>query len=254
VLFRSVVHPHAKSRFISLDVVAIDLRQVELSWAIGKNDHLAERLATHQVPGLIPGERLPNVLAVFNGGFQARHGWWGMMAHGITVLEPKATGCTVAMATTGGVSIAPWSALGPMQDQLLAFRQGPPCLVFESEMHPDLERGVTRPWAGTNPDRKTRRRSALGIDASGQVLYFAIGTETQPVDLARGMLAVGAANAVQLDINWAWTRFLLAGLREDRPRVTTSLMPDSLHGKNEYFSRPSDRDFFYLTRKVVSTD
>lgn len=248
VVFRSTVHPHDKNRFIALDVVAIDLRQVEVHWIIGKKDDGATRLQSSMTPGLIPDAHQPEVLAVFNGGFQARHGWWGMMSNGVTVLAAKEHGCTVAL-TPDGVRIAPWSELGVPNEQLLAFRQTPPCLVHEGQIHEQLVNGSTRVWAGHNPDRKTRRRSAIGIDAERRVLYFAIGTETGPLDLARGMRAVGAHNTAQLDINWAWTRFLLAGRRDGKPRITSSLVADPLHGKNEYFSRASDRDFFYIKRR-----
>ena len=63
------------------------------------------------------------------------------------------------------------------------------------------------------------------------------------------MQAVGARSALQLDINWNWTRFLLVGLRDGQPRVTSALIDDMAHGKNEYFSWPSNRDFFYLVAR-----
>lgn len=251
VVFRSTVHPHEKNRFVSLDVVAIDLRRVDVHWIIGKKDEGAARLQPFMTPGLIPDAHQTDVLAVFNGGFQARHGWWGMMSDGVTLLAAKDSGCTVAL-TTQGVHIAPWTELGIPPDQLLAFRQTPPCLARDGKLHERLTSGSTRIWAGQNPERKTRRRSAMGIDAERRILYFAIGTEAGPLDLARGMVAAGAADAAQLDINWAWTRFLLAGRRDGQPRITSSLVADPLHGKNEYFSRPSDRDFFYLKRRTAS--
>jgi hypothetical protein len=248
-LFRTTLHPHKTSRFIKLDVVAIDSNQLSLHWVIGTKDHLANKLVPHHTPGLIPQDAQERALAIFNGGFQARHGWWGQMSHGITLLEPKDAGCTVAIFEDGSVRLGPWNELSAVKDRMLAFRQAPPCLVHDGAIHPRLESGNTKVWAGRNPDRKTRRRSALGIDTSGRVLYFAIGTETDPLALARGMKAVGATTALQLDINWAWTRFLLVGRRDGQPRVTTSLVDGSLHGKNEYFSYASHRDFFYLTRK-----
>ncbi len=247
-VFRTVIHPHPKNPFVSMELVAMDLSRLRVGWTIGKADAGAQRLQSIQTPGLVPDGEQAAAVAVFNGGFQARHGWWGQMTHGITFVPAKDSGCTVALTHDGRVSIAPWTAFETERDRLLSFRQGPPCLVADGELHPNLEKGLTRVWAGKNPDLKTRRRSVLGIDAEKKVLFYAIGIEARPLDLARGMQAAGAANAVQLDINFAWTRFLLAGRVEGKPRVTTSLVPDSLHGKNEYFSRPSDRDFFYVTR------
>lgn len=249
VLYRTTVHPHEISPFIAMEVVAIDLSRLRLNWAIGTKDHLADKLKEHQTPGLVPSDLQESTYAIFNGGFQARHGWWGQMSHGVTLVKPKDEGCTVALYEDGAVRLGRWSELSATQAEMRAFRQTPPCLLHEGTIHPRLERGNDKAWAGKNPTRKTRRRSALGINADGSVLYFAIGSETGPVDLARGMQAVGATSALQLDINWAWARFLTVGRREGKPRVTSTLVKDSLHGKNEYFSYPSHRDFFYLTRR-----
>ncbi len=251
LLFRTTVHPNPKNRFVSLDVVAVDLQRTRLRWMIGKKDQGADRFLPQREPGLIPSAQQSEVLAVFNGGFQARHGWWGMGSTGIEILRPKDFGCTLALENDGRVHLGTWKTLGLDHHALAAYRQTPPCLVEGSQLNAHLERGQTRPWAGHNPDRKTRRRSAVGLTADGNVLYFAIGTEADPLDLARGMKAVGADVAAQLDINWAWTRFLLAGRREGKPRITSSLVEDPLVGKHEYFSRPSDRDFFYLVLKTT---
>jgi hypothetical protein len=248
-VFRTLLHPHPKNPFVSIELVAMDLSRLRVGWTIGKADAGAERLEPIRKPGLVPAELQPDAVAVFNGGFQARHGWWGQMTHDIAFVPPKDSGCTVGLSEDGSVTIAPWSAIAERRHELLSFRQGPPCLLSEGNLHPNLEKGLTRVWAGQNPKLKTRRRSALGIDAERRVLYFGIGTEAGPLDLARGMQAAGAHTAVQLDINFAWTRFLLVGRVDDEPRITTSLVPDSLHGKNEYFGRASDRDFFYVVRQ-----
>jgi hypothetical protein len=248
LLFKSVLHPHPKNAFITLHVVALDLRKLRLGWIIGNKDQDNAKLAHAQTPGLIPTADQAETVAVFNGGFQARHGWWGMSSDGVTIVPQKPTGCTFALYADGRVAIAPGAKLSATDEQPKTARQGPPCLLQDGRVHPDLLKGKLKPWAGQNADLKTRRRSAAGLSADGNTLYFAIGTETQALDLAHGLSAVGAAHAVQLDINWAWARFLLAGRREDKPRITSSLLPQALFGKNEFFSRPSERDFFYVMR------
>ncbi len=248
LLFKTSVHPHKTSRFKRMDVVAADLRQLSLHWTIGKADKGADKLAPHMTPGVIPSDQQENTVAVFNGGFLARHGRWGQMSHGVEVVPPRDIGCTLAIMQSGQVQISPWSELAQTEG-IHAYRQSTPCLVHQAEVHPKLLSGQDKLWAGRNPNRKTRRRSAVGIDASGKILFYAVGTETEAVDLARGMQAVGAASAMQLDINWNWTRFLIAGRRDEKPRVTSTLIEDMAHGKNEYFSWPSQRDFFHLVRR-----
>jgi Phosphodiester glycosidase len=245
---QAVVHPHKQKRFVSMHVVAIDLTALKLSWVVGSKDLHAEKLAAHQTPGLVPTRDQENAVLVFNGGFQARHGWWGMMSDGVTLVDPKPHGCTLAIFGDETVRIAPYSELADERPRMQAFRQSPPCLLHNGEVHPNLLKGNLKSWAGQTADLKTRRRSAVGSSADGKTLYFAIGNETEAVDLARGLSAVGATVGMQLDINWAWARLLLVGRVDGQPRLTSSLLPDALYGKSECFARPSERDFFYLSR------
>jgi hypothetical protein len=48
-------------------------------------------------------------------------------------------------------------------------------------------------------------RSALGQDASGNILYAA-GMSLVPSDLAAGLVDAGALNAMELDINPEWVQ------------------------------------------------
>lgn len=247
-VLQTTVHPHKSKGYVSMNVVAMDLGSLKLGWVIGAKDYHAEKLVGHQTPGLVPERDQANTLAVFNGGFQARHGWWGMMSDGVSIVEPRPNGCTLAIFGDESVAIAPYANLANDAARMQAFRQSPPCLIIDGALHPDLERGQRKAWAGQNADLKTRRRSAAGITRDGKTLFFAIGNETEPDDLARGLLAAGAQSALQLDINWAWARFLLVGRRDELPRLTSSLLPEALYGKSECFARPSDRDFFYVYR------
>lgn len=235
-----------------MDVVALDLTRLSLHWASGAKDPSTKELATHYVPGLVPAELQPHTLFVFNGGFQPRHGRWGIQAHGSVVQPLKDNGCVVAIRSADspgpGVVLGPWEQLAVQEAAFVVVRQTPPCLLQDAEIHPDLLRGRAKPWAGQNKERRTRRRSALGIDASQRILFFAVGSETEAVDLARGMKAVGAHTALELDINWNWTRFLVAGETEHGRRITAALLSEMAYGAREYFGRPSDRDFFFVTR------
>jgi hypothetical protein len=247
---------------VRMDVVAIDLQRLTLHWVIGTKDEGAPRLSGSLSPGLIPAEFHERTVAVFNGGFQFRHGRWGVVAHGVELQALKPDGCVVVLGNrasdasgseadrpTLAVALGPGSKWIGREAEFQALRQTPPCLLEDGEVHPWLLAGRTRPWAGQNADLKTRRRSALGIDKEGRTLFYAVGVETEAIDLARGMKAAGAVSALELDINWYWTRFLLPALDTDaRYRVTQTLIEGMEFGKNEYFTQPSERDFFYLLR------
>jgi hypothetical protein len=248
VLARTLIHPHPASRYHSLDVVAIDLSRVALFHVPGTDDHDVNRLPKTVQPGLVPADRQAKLTAVFNGGFQAQHGHWGMMTAGQTLLPAKDIACTIAVAS-GTVRIAPWTTLAADTGTLQFFRQTPPCLLDNGEVHRQLLTGNDRMWGGKNWHERTRRRSALGLDATGRVLLYAVGTELEPLGLAKAMQMAGAVQAAELDINWNWTRFLLFGTADGDPqlRVTSTLLEGMPHNSRSYVARAEARDFFYLT-------
>jgi hypothetical protein len=243
--WRTALHPHPKSKFVVVDVVAIDLRQLKLNWVVGAGDVGAERLAPFMTPGLIATADAPGAVAVFNGGFLARHGWWGQLSHGQALVPPKANGCGVALFADGRVRLGLYADFAD-DSQLVTYRQTPPCLVNAGKLHENLERGHDRAWAGKNDALATRRRSALGISRDGHTLYYLLGTETAPLDLARAMTALGVHTGLQLDINWNWTRFFRVGGDARGRTVQDGLVDTMVHDRGEYFTRPSQRDFFVL--------
>lgn len=252
-LYRTTVHPHHTSKFVRLDVVAIDLRSVELHWVPGTLDDEKGVLTERERLGLIPAEHHEATRLVFNGGFQPRHGRWGLVQGDRVLQPPKPEGCVVVSPRSdseGTVAIGPWVNISRQGDPFAFVRQTPPCLLQAGDVSAELLAGRDKAYAGNDPNLRTRRRSALGLDASRRVLFYALGTETEPVDLARGLAAVSASEALQLDINWNWTRCLLPGRDEQgRVRAREALVEGMPYGKNEYFSRPSERDFFYLTAR-----
>jgi len=254
VLVQTVIHPHASAGFLELHVVAIDLSRVSLHHIAGTGDANVKRLPKTVQPGLVESTQQNVLLAVFNGGFMAQHGAWGMMDAGVTLVPPRDIGCTVAVSD-GVVRIAPWTSFAQEAPRFEFFRQTPPCLLDRGEIPKSLLSGNDRMWGGKNFHEKTRRRSAVGLDATGQVLLYAVGIEVEPVTLARAMKIAGAEQAAELDINWNWTRFLLFGNTPEDPslRVTRTLLEGMPHNSHSYVGLAEARDFFYLTLKKAPT-
>jgi hypothetical protein len=248
---RSIIHPHPASRYHVLTVVAIDLERASLHYVPGSEDENLSRLPKDLKPGLIPASESDQVLAVFNGGFQPRHGWWGMMAAEKVLVPPRDIGCTLAIYKDGTVRLAPWSSLSSTQSEMLAFRQTPPCLLDNGEVHRLLTARQDKMWAGKNPNEITRRRSAVGLSADGKVLYYGVGIELDALQLAQAMKLIGATQAAELDINWNWTRFLMFGKSEPSAslKVTSTLLEGMVYNSRSYVARAEARDFFYLLRR-----
>jgi hypothetical protein len=246
IVVRTVVHPHPESRWVTVTVAAIDLRKVTLGLVPGTEDLKWANLPVGAEAGLVPGADRAALAFVMNGGFQPKHGRWGLVASGVVVSKPREDGCTIAMSPTLGVEIGPWATLSESARKAPSLRQTPPCLVDGGTLHPSLLAGRDKAWAGHTADLRTRRRSAIGIDQGGDVLFYAIGEETEPRWLAEGLRLAGAARAAELDINWYWTRFLLFGEGSaGRLTITSTLVPKMEHMETEYVERSSTRDFFY---------
>ncbi|HPB94851.1 MAG TPA: hypothetical protein PKW66_03005 [Polyangiaceae bacterium] len=247
VLYRTTVHPHPVSKFISVTIAAMDLKHTSLHLVAGTDDPGADKAP--RTRGLVPLEHQSDLVLVHNGGFKPQHGNWGMMAEGEWVVPTRDEGCTVLITNDDRAVMGTWSSLSAHAPQARSIRQTPPCLVEANAIHPKLLAGDARAWGGTAKDIKTRRRTAIGIDASGRVLLFGMGEEADPKLLGEAMKVAGAQHAAQLDINYNWTRFLLFGTPDGVLQVTSTLIPKMVHRKRGYVALSEDRDFFYLKRR-----
>lgn len=252
LLYRSTVHPDPVKGFVYVAVVAIDLTRTEVTLVAGTDEPETKVVAESKRTGLVPADRLDDLLVVFNGGFMAKHGKYGMMLGGEEFFEPREDACAVARRKDGSFWIAPFSEMKGKNAELDYYRQTPACLLDRGEMHPDLSDDYKRrKWGGQNDGRKDTRRSAVGLDASGKVLFYGLGEWVFPKDLAAAMKAAGAVSAAQLDINWSYTRFLLMGRPSagDPVQVTSTLVPKIEHSKRGYVEKAATRDFFYVARR-----
>jgi hypothetical protein len=216
----------------------------------GTDDPVSKTAPPELRSGLVPPEHRDSLLAVMNGGWKTAHGQWGVRIGGHTFVKPRPEGCTIAIYRDGRIRIRSWPAIEPELSEIEAYRQTPPCMVESGELHSALQAGQERAWGGTNPKDKTRRRSALGVDASGRILFYAFGEEAGAKLLAQGMQIAGAREAAETDINYSWTRFLLFGQKPDQKlQVTSTLVPKMVHQKTGYVERAAARDFFYVRRR-----
>jgi Phosphodiester glycosidase len=247
-LWHTVLHPNERSRFVSVDVVSVDLRHFRLAWVVGSGDVGASLLVGKQIVGVLDPSWAGDVVAVFNGGFQARHGYWGQFSHGVTLVRPKPDGCGLALYDDDSVALGSYDKCN--RRGLVSYRQTPPCLVANGELDPRLLSGKDGIWAGKSSAEKTRRRSAAGLTANGETLYYVVGVETAAIDLARALKALGAEHGLQLDINWNWTRFFpIERVPGEVPSLGVGLIEGMVADKGEYVTRPSKRDFFAIVRR-----
>ncbi|HVU04202.1 MAG TPA: hypothetical protein VHE30_20735 [Polyangiaceae bacterium] len=253
LVVKTVLHPHPKSRFVTVTIAAIDLSRVRVRLVAGTDDLAWAKLPVDGDAGKVPAVDRDGLVLVTNGGFQPKHGHRGLVASRVVVSPPRGDGCTILLGEDGDVKMGPFPELGSAVNSAPSLRETPPCLVAHGALHPSLLAGRDAAWAGHASDLSTRRRSALGLDRSGGTLFYAVGEEADPRWLAEALRLAGADVAAELDINWYWTRFLLVGDAGGTLRPTTSLIPKMEHLPTEYVAKASIRDFFYVVRREPSS-
>jgi hypothetical protein len=252
LLYRSTVHPHPIKPQVYAAIVAIDLTRTDVRLVAGTDEPETKTVPESKRTGLVPPDALDDLLVVFNGGFMAKHGKYGMMLDGEEFLTPREDACAVARRKDGSFWIAPWTEMKGKNDELTFYRQTPACLIDQGNLHPDLDSDYKmRKWGGQNNGQKDTRRSAIGLDASGKILFYGLGEWVFAKDLAVAMKAAGAVSAAELDINWSYTRFLLMGRPSagEPVQVLSTLVPKIEHSKRGYVEKAATRDFFYVTKK-----
>jgi hypothetical protein len=252
-LYKALVHPDGKRGFAVVAIVAIDLRNVDVTAVPGFGEPQSNAMPREKRPGLVPRDDFPNLLACFNGGFQAVHGQWGMMVDGVTLLAARPIGCTVAKYKDSSMRVAVWKRIADSEPDMVFFRQTPPCLVEEGNVNPATQAEKNTGWGATVDGDTIIRRSAFGLDKTGKIAFYGMGDGLSAGTLAKAMHVAGAWDVAQLDVNWQYPRFFTYDGGKE-PKIAQPLAPVQNYKPDEYTGKSEYRDFFYLTKKAKKKD
>jgi hypothetical protein len=149
------------------------------------------------------------LLAAFNGGFLMGAGCipcgvGGMKVAG-HVLVPLVAGMTsLVLDRHGAASMGIWGHGFPSAGATVySVRQCLPPLVAGGRPSPTV--GDISAWGAVLGGGELTARSAVGIDARGDLLY-AGSMSALPSDMARALVRAGAVTAMQFDINPEWVQ------------------------------------------------
>ena len=188
----------------------------------------------------VPAGQRARVLATFNGGFTYKDSQGGFAVNG-TTYEPMVDGQgTVLAYADGHVDVASWGGGPAVGPDVVAARQNLPLIVSGGRPNPALNN--TKQWGRTLGSAIRVWRTALGVDARGNLIYMAAPGQTAP-SLAAAMIHAGAVRAVELDINSFWPTFITYAA--SGAHGASALVPNRSHGADRYLT-PDDRDFFAI--------
>ena len=159
-------------------------------------------------PVIGPDQRA-KLLAAFNGGFLMGAGCipcgvGGMEVAG-HVFVPLVRGMTsLVLDPHGAASMGVWGhGFPPAGAAVSSVRQCLPPLVAGGRPSPTV--GDVSAWGAVLGGGELTARSAVGIDARGDLLY-AGSMSALPSDMARALVRAGAVTAMQFDINPEWVQ------------------------------------------------
>lgn len=247
-LWTTLLHPDVRRPWAEVFVVAVDAKRTRLELVTGTVHPKTEVFGARSYvrSGRIPEQDRSRLLAAFNGGFKAEHGHYGIHVDRVTLIAPRDTSCTIGRAPDAGLRIGTWKTLASEASQYAWWRQTPPCLVENGVSHPALRDEGERRWGAMVGGDTVIRRSALGLDREGNVLFVSVSNFTTAQAIAVAMRHAGAWNVAELDVNWSFPHVVVFVPDEAGELVATGLFRGFLFDEDRYLRQASSRDFFYL--------
>jgi hypothetical protein len=133
---RAFLQPDPDRPYAVAAIVAFDLHATRLHVVLG-TDEPRSPVVIRRTGSIPAADRKPGVLmAAFNGGFRARHGHFGVMVDGTSVLPPIDGFGTVAIYRDGQVRLGAWGTDITATPDLLAWRQNGPLVIQRGQISP----------------------------------------------------------------------------------------------------------------------
>lgn len=153
----------------------------------------------------LTGSARNDVLATFNSGFQLKDSNGGYWQAGKTV-QPLVTGAASMVFTTDGrLRIERWPG-GTPGPHIAAVRQNLTMMIRNGHQSPLVASPHHNTWGATVGNHAFVWRSAIGVRRDGTIV-FVVGPALNIQTLADLLRRAGAVNAMELDINPAWTNY-----------------------------------------------
>ncbi|MGA2911802.1 MAG: phosphodiester glycosidase family protein [Candidatus Levyibacteriota bacterium] len=245
LMAKTFVRPDSKRSYAIVYLVEMNMNNLVLSAVAGTKEPGG---ANSPGPGKIPlAVQQSNLLvAAFNGGFQEKDGYYGMVVNGKTYLPLQKNLATLIIYNNTKPKIIDYTGQD-LGKNVVAVRQNGPLLLKNSKDVTSSSAWDMQTWGLTTTNSMYTWRSGIGITSNGNLIYAA-GPSLVPQTLAAALKAAGAANAMQLDINPVWVRFMIFNSLGNGKYKYYSLSSDMTNGGYQDLTG-YQKDFFYLLEK-----
>ena len=192
----------------SVVTVAVFRGLVRYALHNGSQDPGPAYAALVQAGPAVTGTERRRLLAAFNGGFLMRSRAGGYEQEGHVLSRLRRGLASLVIDRSGQARIGVWGVAVPAPGEAVySVRQNLWLLVNNGQ--PTAEAAKWWRWGGSIGHAEYVARSAVGQDASGDLIYAA-SMSTTPEDLAVALARSGARMAMELDINPEWVQLAVA--------------------------------------------
>ena len=250
MFFRAFVRPDEERPYSKVQLIAMDMRQLDLEMEAGNED--PKPLTGPPGAGRIPRDPAvyTKIAAAFNGGFKTEHGSYGMMLNRRVLLPPVPGTATVIITKDKRYGLGTWGSnrdIGGIQDiensEILSFRQNLDPLVDNDKVNPSgrAQWGFTLP--GTTMQTE---RSGLCVTNAGHLIY-AWGDDVSATTLGKAMKMASCVYGMHLDMNPHHTGFIFTNITELKGRnYKSELLDKQMEIDTARYIEYAPKDFFYM--------
>ncbi len=246
VMGKTVFRPDPERPYAVVTLVKMDMNKLSLGSVAGLREPGGPQ---NPGPGMVPMDiqNSNHLLAAFDGGFQGKDGYYGMVVGNKEYLPLQKNLATFVIHRNHKPEILRFSGKN-IGDDVLVARQNGPLLIEDSQIVATSSAWDTQTWGLTTTNSMYTWRSGAGITKEGDLIY-ASGPSLIPETLSVALKAAGSVNAMQLDINPVWVRFVIFHSLENGQYSFDPLTQDMVNGGYEYL-HGYQKDFFYVYRKT----
>lgn len=246
VMAKTFIRPDPSRSYAIVSLVKMDMKKL----GIGIQAGTYYPGGTHGVfgPGIVPKDlQLSNTLvAVFNGGFMEKDGHYGMVVKNKVYVPLRKGLATLLIYSDGTARLIDYQGQ-VLGSDVIGIRQNGAFLVHNGSVTPFVEYSQDT-WGRTTTNSMYTWRSGIGITKNGNIIY-AVGNSLVPQTLAEALQKAGAVDAMQLDVNPYWVRFILYSPFGNGKYSYYPLLKDMQNGGYAYL-HGYNKDFFYIFKKV----
>ncbi len=223
-------------------IYKFDLDRLSLEFIPGKDDNTSDPVCD----GRMNKNQMEKVLWAFSGGFQYKHGNYGMKYKGKIILPPTNGAATLLYYKDGTLKLEEWSKEFLYDDNILWFRQNEPMMIKDGKISPIID---NRFWGYTpaNKDPVYTVRTGLGFTKNNE-LVFAFGDSLSAKTLAIGMISAGVVTGMHLDMNY-YNTHLVNFTKTMTGKLKTFNENKVLSYYNNIYANGFHRDYFIITSK-----